>query len=105
MIDYWRSNVRNKFVSCPARITQRGNIFTRSSNGHNHPVNPGIIVKTKLSITVRNTAKNVDQRILWIWTSILYSIAFQKIFMGDVRVDERRHLIFATNHTFNRAVV
>ena len=42
--------------------------------------------------------KNVDQRILWICTSILYSIAFLKIFTGE-------HLIFAINHTFNRAVV
>ena len=58
MVNYWRCSVRNKSVICPARVTQRGNIFTRGSNDHNHQANPGKIVKTKLSVTVRNRAKS-----------------------------------------------
>ena len=141
MVNYWRCSVRNKYVICPARVTQRGNIFTRGSNGHNHQANPGKIVKTKLSITVRNRAKSelfvpaaeiVETALVpYATRPDLPSIAnlaraanrarqssrpedpvdldfeintdyIPEISLrGDVKVDERRHLIFATNHMLN----
>ena len=58
MVNYWRCNVRNKSIICPARIIQRGSMFTRGPNGHNHLANPGVNFKTKIRVNVVNRAKS-----------------------------------------------
>ena len=40
---YWRCSVRNTSVTCLATVTQRGNMFTRGVNGHNHSANPEVL--------------------------------------------------------------
>ena len=49
-VDLWCS-VRNKQVTCPATVRQRGDEFVAGSMGHTHAAEPG--VATKLQITAK----------------------------------------------------
>ena len=55
---YWRCSVRNKSVICSATVTQRGNLFTRGVNAHNHSANPEVNFKPELKVYVLKRAKS-----------------------------------------------
>ena len=57
MVNYWRCSVRNKSTICPAAIIQRGNLFTRGVNAHNHLANPEVNFKPELKVFVLNRVK------------------------------------------------
>ena len=141
MVNYWRYSVRNKSVTCPARIIQRGSMFTRGPNDHNHQANPGVNLKTKLRVNILNKAKSdifvpaaeIVENALVPYTTCpgLPSLANlsraanrarqsirpedpvdlefeinteyipENSLRGDIKVDDRRHLVFATNHMLN----
>ena len=56
-VNYWRCSVRNKFSICPATITQRGNLFTRGANDHNHSANPEVNFKPEVKVFILYRAK------------------------------------------------
>ena len=141
MVNYWRCSVRNKSVTCPARIIQRGSMFTRGPNDHNHQANPGVNLKTKLRVNILNKAKSdifvpaaeIVENALVPYTTCpgLPSLANlsraairarqsirpedpvdlefeinteyipENFLRGDIKVNDRRHLVFATNHMLN----
>ena len=140
-VHYWRCSVRNNSVICPAKITQRGSMSTRSSNEHNHPANPVVYLKTKLRANITTKAKSdifvsaaeIVEDALLPYSSLpgLPNVAnltrtanrarqsirpedpvdldFEinsdyipdNFLREDVKVDGRRHLIFATNNMLN----
>ena len=55
---YWRCSVRNTSVTCLATVTQRGNMFTRGVNGHNHSANPEVNFKPELKVHILKRAKS-----------------------------------------------
>ena len=55
---YWRCSIRNTSVTCLATVTQRGNMFTRGVNGHNHSENPEVNIKPELKVHILKRAKS-----------------------------------------------
>ena len=143
MVNYWRCSVRNKSSICPATIIQRGNLFTRGINAHNHLANPEVNFKPELKVFVINRAKReifvpaaeIVENALIPYTNNLQpglpsltnlartanrarqairpqdpvDLDFEvnmdyipgNFLRGDIKVDERRHLIFATDQMLN----
>ncbi|XP_041363958.1 uncharacterized protein LOC121379414 isoform X2 [Gigantopelta aegis] len=80
----WTCSVRGTHNWCKATVNQNGNIFSRGKVEHNHQAKPGLLHRTEEN-------KQVDVEYLCSVDSDA-----ETFFQASVRVNEQRHLIFAT---------
>lgn len=56
-ITAWRCSVRSSAKTCPATVSQQGNVFSRGPQLHNHSGNPSAAPKTRLKIKLKEQVK------------------------------------------------
>ncbi|KAK7066092.1 hypothetical protein SK128_004694 [Halocaridina rubra] len=52
MSTYWWCSIRQKDNRCPATVTEKDNSFKPGANPHNHPGDPGALLKTQVRVQV-----------------------------------------------------
>ena len=61
---FWGCSVRNKKMTCPASISQRGRNFVPGRHPHSHAAQPGVAVQARMAKEVSISYTNINLDII-----------------------------------------
>ncbi|KAL5010801.1 hypothetical protein ScPMuIL_013106 [Solemya velum] len=97
---HWRCAKRANTMNCPATVIQNGDTYKEGSKQHIHPSEQGVFIAVKIQTEAKSKAaenifRNPAPRVL---DTDFHDKHAPRFFRDDVRVGNRRHLIFYTDY-------